>query len=147
MQCEMCGKESPLFLVRIEGTQMNACKTCASFGQILKNPVARAVIPIKKAPPKDEALPVIVTDYAAKIKAAREQKGMTQEELARKLNEKESLMHKMETGSFEPPIALAEKLEKFLNIKLIETAEITTVLNLPKGKTECFTLGDFIKKK
>ncbi len=63
-----------------------------------------------------------------------------------KINEKESLIHQIETGRFEPNIALTRKLEKFLKIKLIEEHE-----EIHKGKTKIktdkFTIGDFIKVK
>ena len=71
---------------------------------------------------------------------------MTQKELARKLNEKVSIIHKMETSSFEPNISLARKLEKFLKIKLIELHEEVHKKET-RAKSDAFTIGDFIKVK
>ena len=69
---------------------------------------------------------------------------MKQEELAKKINEKESRLHKIESGHFTPSLRLARKLEKFLKITLVEqVAEDTSPLE--KSKSESLTLGDFIK--
>ena len=40
---------------------------------------------------------------------------MTQKQFAKYINLKESMLHKIETGSFEPPLDMAKKLEKILS--------------------------------
>ncbi|MCP3931924.1 MAG: helix-turn-helix domain-containing protein, partial [Bacteroidetes bacterium] len=40
--------------------------------------------------------------------------GLKQEQLAKMLSEKESLIQKMETGNFSPPIGMARKIGKIL---------------------------------
>ena len=49
------------------------------------------------AVPDIEILQVIVDDYAEKIKNAREKLGLKQKDFAKKINLKESLIHKIET--------------------------------------------------
>mgnify|MGYP001609896544 CR=1 FL=1 len=100
----------------------------------------------KSTQEKEEKVEVLVEDYADIIKKKRESVGMTQKDFANKLNEKESIIHKLETGAFEPSLALAKKLEKLLGVKLIE--EYTEKSEGMKKKMgEGFTLGDFIKLK
>ena len=148
----MCGSESRLYKTLIEGTELNVCKECASFGKILA-PVKIEVSEKKKAKiikiqqgPENEVMQVIIKNYGEKIRKAREALGLKQEDFAKKISEKESLIHKIETNNFEPNIDLARKLERFLKIRLIEQYE-ETYDKSPKAKGDSFTIGDFIKIK
>jgi len=76
--------------------------------------------PMKDPISAEEQQQFIVSDYAVRIKSAREKKGLPQKEFAMQLTLKESLLHKMESGHHEPDIALARKLEKLLGIQLVE---------------------------
>lgn len=144
--CEMCGKDEKLFIVEIEGTQLNVCSQCSSYGKVLKNaaPVQKKKIVVAKRPEK-EVIQVIREDFSQLIRAKREELGLKQIELAKKLSERESVIHKIESGSYTPSLALARKLEKHLGLSLIEQREIerqnlkSTSLNL--------TIGDMIKLK
>ena len=54
-------------------------------------------------------------------------------------------MHKLETGNLQPTLLLAKKLEKILNIKLIEVYQETNEkLNL---KDSTLTIGDLVNLK
>ena len=63
---------------------------------------------------------------------------MSQEELAMKLSEKVSLLHKIETGHVEPSFKTAAKIEKLLKVKILEK-----ISHEPEAKKS----GDFIKVK
>ncbi|MBN1544373.1 TIGR00270 family protein [Candidatus Woesearchaeota archaeon] len=150
--CDMCGKEAELVKARIEGTLLDVCDECARFGEIVERRAFRPKeLPQRQAaapkPKRKEILQIIVTDYADKIKNAREKMGLTQEEFSKKLNERVSIMQKMEAGQFKPSIDLARKLERELHVHLVEqydeAGEIP--LSTPKTKGEGFTLGDFVK--
>ena len=131
MRCELCGKETELFTAVVEGSQMQVCSQCGTHGKVLQ----RVKPPIKRAIVKQEApTERIVSDYAELIRTARENQGLTQKDFALKITVKESLVHKMETGHYEPPIDLAKKLEKILHIKLITMLEETK---------ECIRVGGF----
>ncbi len=152
MQCDLCGaKTENLFRAIVEGTELNICKDCAKYGKIIeKKPVK--VIEEKKeyvrkpAEPEKEIIQVIVPDFAQRIRNKRESFKLKQKEFAKKISEKESLIHNLETGSFKPSISLARKLEKFLKIKLIEEYEEEHEQS-SETKPEGFTIGDLIKVK
>ena len=136
----------------VEDTELNVCSECAKFGKILKE--TRAVKPEEKKKkeekniplPEEETIHVIRGDYAGIIRGAREKLGLNQEEFARKINEKKALLHKIETGDFKPSLVLARKLEKALNIRLIEEHKLEHE-KTEKTRTEGFTIGDFINIK
>ena len=151
MNCEMCGKETELYTASIEGVTMKVCPRCAGHGKILRKPAPEPKKIWKKkisapAEPEVELVEAIVDDYAKKIRDARTKAGMTQKEFAKKINEKESLLHKMETKSFKPSMPLAKKLEKILHIKLIEQREEEKITMPKTGKSGTLTIGDLIKR-
>jgi putative transcription factor len=73
---------------------------------------------------------------------------LKQEELAKKIAEKESVIHKLESGSIIPAIPLARKLEKFLRIALVETIEVDSPETSDRrSSSDGLTLGDLIRIK
>jgi len=148
----MCGKETSLFKAIVEGTELKVCDKCAKFGKIVER-IRPAAKPKRKKDEKEEeegpeTVQVIVPDYSKKVKLARESLGLKQEELAKRINEKESIIHKVETGHYEPNIMLAKKLERFLKIKLVEEHQLEKTKAQKKvAAAEGFTIGDVIKLK
>ena len=65
----------------------------------------------------------IVDDYAARIRHAREAKGLSQKDLAMLLKEKEHLIKKIENAELIPEDAVRKKLEKALEIRLVDAPE------------------------
>lgn len=142
--CELCGKEGPVITAVVEGSQMSVCQGCGKFGRVVRKPVGpvgRA--PVAKAP---EVAEVVVSDYAQLIRSAREKSGMTQKDFAMKLNEKESVIHKLENSQFVPPISMARKLEKLLHIRLVVVEEDEEV-EAGKKADGPLTIGDIIASK
>ena len=90
----------------------------------------------------------IVEDYAERIKDAREKMGLTRELLATMVGEKVSTIRRIETGTLEPTVTLAKKLEKVLKIKLVEVYEEEEISSR-KSYSEEFepTLGDLVEFK
>jgi len=155
MQCEMCGSTGELFRANVEGAVITVCEKCAKYGKILEKAKPPAPAAISKAAEEriarqqkieTETIFMISPDYPTKIKSMREKLGLKQDELAKKLNERESSIHKLETGEMEPNIALARKLEKFFGIKLVEEHHEENQ-PLPKLKEGEVTLGDFARIK
>ena|SRR3989344_3047218 len=142
--CHICGayRES-LFKSIVEGTAVLVCENCSKFGKVIENPKNSQ---IKKAiPNKVEEIDVIDGDYFLKIKNAREKKGLTQEELAKILAEKESSLHHIEAGKLKPTIILAKKIEKTLGIKITSKDYIGGNTSKSKSSDNVMTIGDIIK--
>lgn len=135
MGCDMCGKETTLKKTSVEGTTMQLCNECQSYGVVEKKKQKRTV-----SMQKEE---MIVPNYAKKIKTARENKGLKQEELAQQLAIKLSQLHKFESNNQEPDIATAKKLEQTLNIKLVTKEEFEATTSTTKSGP--MTIGDLLR--
>lgn len=149
--CDLCGKETELVDAIVEGSMLSICKGCAKFGHVIaiQKPALIEEKPEKKITieePEPEELEIIVPDYASKIKQARENLNLKQKQLASEINEKESVIHKLESGHLKPSIKLAKKLESFLNIKLIEEYQEPQKKELSFAD-KSLTIGDLIKIK
>ncbi len=136
MECELCGAEcgSPVE-VEVEGARMFVCEKCASMGKRIRSrglqksehgafiPYRKpAFSPVKKSENLDLGLS-IASDFGERIRRAREKRGWKREELAKKLFEKESVMHRIEAGNFKPDDRLIERIESLLGISLREKEE------------------------
>ena len=147
MICDMCGNPGKLFKTIVEGTELSVCQECSRFGKvvgIIKQSVVRQESERKSEEPETEVMELLVEDYAEKIRKKRESLGLNQGEFAKKLNEKESLIQKIEAGHFEPPIGLAKRIGKVLQLRLVEEYEEKHA-GQKGSKTDAFTIGDFIK--
>jgi len=148
--CDMCGSENRLFKAEVEGTLLNVCKYCAKYGKIVADVHDKKFIEKiqrQKFRRVHHRMPEIteelIENYSEIIKKKREHLNLKQEDVAKKINEKLSLIHKVESGHFEPSIKLAKKLERFLRIKILE--QVKDDSSTPQAiKSDSFTLGDFI---
>lgn len=148
--CEMCGTEhSRLTPVSLEGTQLLLCENCSRFGVPVKTPATRRVSVARPRPSRPHrSLPVeedLVVDLGERIRRSREAKGWKREELARRLNEKVSVIEKLEKGKMRPDDRLVAKVERVLEIRLREKVEEETVT--PRSKDRPLTLGDLIRRE
>jgi putative transcription factor len=79
-------------------------------------------MPRNKPPPQskinltDEM--ILNPEFPKVIRDARNKKGITHEQLGQKINEKVTLLKKIETGIIKPDDILSKKLERFLGIRL-----------------------------
>jgi putative transcription factor len=89
----------------------------------------------------------LVDDYHILIRDTRESKSWSQKDLARKINEKESIIHHIETGGFSPSDELIQKLERILNIKLKDKLDTGIDISKSKQNLKETTIGDIIKIK
>ena len=121
MQCEICGGRGANQTIILDGAEMLVCLQCSSYGKPVKpsfnqNFNLRPRMPTEKIEKFDET--PLAQDFGNKVKTAREKRGLTVKELAEKLFEKESVLHKIEQQKHPPETRLIEKLEKFLSINL-----------------------------
>jgi putative transcription factor len=91
----------------------------------------------------------VAQDYDQRIRNARESEGLSQEDLAKQLNEKASLIRKLERGDTLPTDSVQRKLEKALGISLTEGAASTDDDEdySSDSSTGTYTLGDVVKRK
>lgn len=150
MRCEICGKKiigRPM-KTKIESSIMLTCNECAKFGKIQREPPkARKPKPFKRTPRRRELAEEVVEDYKALIRDAREKKGWSREKLAEKIYEKASVVNRIESGKMVPDIKLARKLERILNIKLIEKQEDIQPENIKISSSKGATIGDIARIK
>jgi len=141
MNCDICGKRENLVSVLVENVKMDVCSNCVRYGKVIQEAEKPKII-VKKY----GSVEVIVDGYSSKIKNKRELIGLTQKDLAMKLNEKESIIHSIESGRMEPELSLAKKLETFLKINLIETVDESPGKQT-KVNNAGLTIGDMLKFK
>ncbi|MEM2385642.1 MAG: multiprotein bridging factor aMBF1 [Candidatus Bathyarchaeia archaeon] len=172
MRCEVCGGRihgKPVKAL-IEGARLTVCSKCAKHGTIIleepKTPSLSPPTPKPKAKPREAAPPKpspavvgvgmqraggasleLVDDYDVRVRQAREKMGLTHEELGKKINEKVSVLKKIETRKIKPDDKLAAKLEHALRIKLLVPASEDKVpaVTVPKQPSRSLTIGDLIQ--
>ncbi len=90
----------------------------------------------------------VVADYGAAIKKARQKKSLTVEELAKRIFEKASTLHRVESQALAPSDGLIQKLEKELGINLKEQIPSGPEKKGEKqGSERKFTIADLAWKK
>ncbi len=90
----------------------------------------------------------VAQDYDQRIRQARETAGMNQEELASQLNEKASLIRKLERGDTLPSDSVKTKLERELDIVLTEGGGSADETEWSGGSSDGeYTLGDVVQRK
>lgn len=151
----MCDGENANFVVSLEGTRLNVCKNCSKYGTLEINNTPKYVPKLnnkpkyfnqKKFEPKEEKkiIQEPVDGYGIIIKNKREKLDLTQEDFAKQLNEKTSLIQKLESEQTIPSIVLLRKLQKILKVKLIEEIE-DKKMSFSKSSSNAMTIGDMIK--
>ena len=139
MLCEMCGEDvESTARIRVEGSVLRLCPECARFGEAVDPPPpvtpagSRAPLrpthtaPVRSASRRAEERDLfaeipemeLAPDWPQRLRSAREACQWTPEDLGKRLNEKKSVVLKLESGSFHPPDALVRKLEHMLSVRL-----------------------------
>lgn len=138
MLCEMCGTDVEVATrVKIERSVLQLCPNCAKFGTPVDPPPsapAPSSVPSRlrvgtlrpsasrRFEERDVYLEMpemeLAPDWFHRIRVAREHRAWTPEEFGKKLNEKKSIVLKIESGSFRPPDTLIRKIEHMLSIRL-----------------------------
>ncbi|HSU72765.1 MAG TPA: multiprotein bridging factor aMBF1 [Candidatus Binatia bacterium] len=143
MQCELCGKEGATLRSNVEGAELTVCQKCAGYGTTLRSaPIAQPQKNVVHAPVVQHRP---VSNAGELVKRAREKLGLSQKDFALKLNEHQSMLHKIEAGHA-PSLEFARKLEKQLHISLTEEYQ-EVKFSATKATDQGLTLGDVIKLK
>lgn len=176
VQCEMCGAEtgSPK-TVKIEGAELEVCDDCADFGtEVVQEDSGSTSTKYstssggktsssgstssqsssggssssggRRRDMFDE-MDELASDYNERIREARETADLTQEELANSLNEKLSLIKKLEHGDMMPSDEVQQKLERKLDISLTAGGDAGGDEWESEGTDTGLTLGDMVERK
>lgn len=173
VQCEMCGTETGSATTsKIEGAELQVCQSCADFGTEV-TPADASSTSTKystsdsgststqstnssggnsgttRAQRRDlfDEMEMLADDYPERIREVRETRDLSQEDLARELNEKASLIRKLERGDMQPSDSIQRKLERHLEISLTEgsgDADDEWESDVEAGAT---TLGDVVRRR
>ncbi len=133
VQCEICGgniSPSEGGLIRIGTTRLKVCKLCAKYGISIDSRkeignLMRSSIGEKRRRQIYELMDSEIEEdekltekYGMIIRKEREKRGLKIEELAKRINEKISLIRKIERGEIMPEEKVRKKLERFFNLDL-----------------------------
>ncbi len=171
-QCEMCGKEvSSPKTVKIEGAEIDVCDDCSEFGTTVETESSSTTSTKYSTSSSSSSsggssssssggssggrrrrdmfdeMEELASDYDERIRKARENEGLSQEELADDLNEKASVIRKLERGDSLPSDDVREKLEKKLGISLTESSGDADEDWSSSSDSAGLTLGDKVRRK
>jgi len=162
LDCEVCGE--PIFgrgiKVLIDGAELIVCGRCASRATVAKAPKPASFTPPTKSTPspsrprpqpQTRRLPPaptvpegveLVDNYGQVVRKARQAMQLSQEDLCRKIAEKVSVLHKIESGRFVPDDSLVKKLEYALKIQLLQPSSKAPPAEEKFSRPTELTLGD-----
>ena len=160
MNCDICGRAivGPAFKVKVEGAKMLVCGSCQRLGKPYVDdapafhPPAPGTIRLpritqRRAPelPKEMEEFEVAENFPALVRKRRMKLGWSQDDLAKRVKEKLSVIQKIETGRMAPDTRLCRELQHELKVKLLVPRK-----EMPPPKTTTpseITLGDIIKIK
>ncbi|MEF8783000.1 MAG: multiprotein bridging factor aMBF1 [Haloarculaceae archaeon] len=172
VQCEMCGTETAdPNRVKIEGAELDVCDECTDFGTEVKTEETQSTTSTKYSTSSSsesstssssrssggggggrssdmfDDIEELAQDYDERIRNAREAAGLSQEDLAKQLNEKASLIRKLEHGDTLPSDDVQSKLERALDIDLTTGGGSGETEWESDSATGGYTLGDMVERK
>ncbi|WP_276257487.1 multiprotein bridging factor aMBF1 [Haloglomus litoreum] len=177
VQCEMCGTETAApKTVKVEGAELDVCSDCADFGTEVRTESSSSTSTKYSTSSSSSSsssgggssstgssssgggsssrrrdmfddMDEVAQDYDQRIRSARESRGLSQEELAKQLNEKASLIRKLERGDVLPSDSVQKKLERALDITLTEGGDDGETEWEGSSSAGTTTLGDVVKRK
>lgn len=174
VQCELCGAETGApKTIKIEGAQLEVCDSCADLGSEVRQSTQQSTStkystsssPTSSTPSSSSSRPSsdrserstrdddlfdslgnLAQDYDQRIRDAREARGLSQAELADELNEKRSLINRLERGETLPSDAVQSKLERYLEIDLSSAGDDGADWE-GEERGQTFTLGEMAERK
>ncbi|MGC8495746.1 MAG: helix-turn-helix domain-containing protein [Candidatus Micrarchaeia archaeon] len=146
-ECELCGRKiEHAYVIDVEGVELRVCADCAAGKHVIEEPKPQGKKVYRKVGTSSEEQKSVVEGYGSIIRNARERMKIPLKVLAEMINEKETLLLRVEEEHTLPSIELTKKLEKALNIKLaVESSDDESKQSGRVSSTEA-SLGEFIKK-
>ncbi len=122
-QCEICGTEikGEAQYIIIGSSKLFVCKSCARYGTIVVDKKTKPKSRVKSESRLYEQMDHEIEEgmeegYGRRIKEAREKAGLKQAELAKRINEKQSLLRKIENEEIIPGKEVMRKINRVLNL-------------------------------
>lgn len=170
--CDLCGNRAFLKKYRIEGAEVLACAQCGKFGTPIETPPPRRrARPTgslgQTTTPRSDGGPSrsggqrppsrrvneelrLMDGYGEAIAKARQKLGLSRKELAENLFIRETLLLRIESEKVRPKDELVKKVEKALDISLMEKAGSDELVEASQfqsqsSRNRTLTLGDFAK--
>ncbi|MFB6158162.1 MAG: multiprotein bridging factor aMBF1 [Candidatus Nanohalobium sp.] len=144
-KCQLCGEEvESTTKAKIEGAVMQVCDSCAEMGEKIDTKSRKKKKRKKRRNNKSKTL---ANDYGSRVRNAREDRELSIKELADSLNEKTSVIKKVEREELKPDKSLAGKLSKELDITLYVNPEVTNYDDTSDSDSRKATLGDVANVK
>jgi putative transcription factor len=143
--CEICGKKTEsLYIIDVEGAELTTCRACAEGKNVIEV-MDENTKNKKNQKRKDEEqtgeTTEVVENYGLIIRTAREKIGIPVKVLAEMINEKESMLNRIEHQRLLPSDKVIDKLEKNTGIK-IKTGVVEKTSKGNKDPDSPITLGD-----
>ncbi len=152
--CEICGKSGELLKTKVEGTTLELCDDCQDLGEVTETASSSSTSTAstststtttsssRSRSQRNEPGGELVEDFDTRVKQAREQQDLSPQDLADQIKEKESVVHRVETGKLSPDQRLAQKLENALDITLYDNMDEVTGYNTDTDTAGGPTIGD-----
>lgn len=144
--CELCGRKTEAVnIVEVESVEFRVCQKCTEGKKLVykhqlhDNARHRNPEIVKKEPEY-----LLVQNYGEKIRKAREKLDLPLKVVAEMLNEKHSLLLRVEEERTKPTPVLLKKLERFLGVSLVENPQDGESLAVRTGAAGSATVGEFI---
>ncbi|MGC8652221.1 MAG: multiprotein bridging factor aMBF1 [Candidatus Micrarchaeia archaeon] len=148
-ECELCGRKiEHAYVIEVEGVELRVCASCAAGKHIISEPKdSGRPAPGRKSQEVHRGIDdyELVENYGAVIRAARESMKLPLKVLAEMLNEKETLLLRIEEQKTLPSAELVKKLEKALNIKLYAEQKADAGSHAQSHGSEA-SMGEFLER-
>jgi len=147
--CELCGNETTsLTKVKIEGAEVKTCDSCAQMGEEVNTGTSkpRKKKTESKSRTRGRDTDTLAPDYGDRVRDAREEEKLSLAEVSDDLNEKESVIRKVENQDLKPEKSLASKLSKKFGVDLYVNPEVSNVDDSTSDSRSA-TLGDVAEVK
>lgn len=125
-ECEICGAgirgKVQAQYISIGTSKLRVCNACARYGTVVVEEKQKAKLKqfkeTKERLYEEMDLDIeeeLDEDYGMNVRVTREKAGLKQEDLAKRINEKQSLLRKIEHGEIIPDEEVRRKIERVLN--------------------------------
>jgi putative transcription factor len=170
-RCELCGSDvDSLTTVKVSSAEMDVCSSCEGHGTVVEDQENEQTETESKYSTDgnsstsqstnsggsssessgryrddSEEFTALPPDYGDRVQQAREDAGLSRQELARQLQEKESLIRRVENNETQPTKDLQSRIENKLDLSLADSGADTD-FDTDSSSTG-LTIGDVVERE